>query len=110
MNKARLAKNSPDPKNNYFEQCHRYWGNFEEIPVVRIRKNVLIPKRPGKQQCVTNRSPSPSKVFMTPEKIIRQNSVNIKKNQFSMRSERKLSSKCSRRSIVSIPSINFDYS
>jgi hypothetical protein len=43
MNKARLAKNSPDPKNNYFEQCHRYWGNFEEIPVVRIRKKHTCP-------------------------------------------------------------------
>lgn len=107
MNRFFTDRTKAGPKVNFLEQCHRFWGKFEEIPVVRIRKNILNPKKPSTSISTTNRTPSPTKHFSSPEKIQRQNSVGIKNSIFSSKSPSK---RPSHQRFVSIPSIHLDNS
>ena len=97
-------------KVNYFEQCHRFWGKFEEIPVIRVRKNILNPKKPSSRDIsIPMSTPSPQRILYSPQKIKRrQTSVSIKRQE--MYHQQLSQRKPSKNSIVSVPSISFDYS
>ena len=96
-------------KSNYFEQCHRFWGKFEDIPIIRVRKHSVVPKKPSAKELKSPmRTPSVFKDRVTPIKIKRQASINIKHHDmyFSQISQKK----SYRKNVVLVPSISFDYS
>jgi hypothetical protein len=109
MQKILVSSSCQTNKLNYFEQCHKFWVKFEEIPNIRVRKYAINPKKPSaKDLSIANKTPSPTRYLYNSEKIRRQTSISLKRKKiyYPQISRRKTT----RNSIISVPSISFDYS